>query len=157
MRLAGPGIGLILAAMAGWWLLGAPGMAPKGSGGLPEEMVSARASGVADGAAMVTPAVPETMSDDARMGERTFEAKCVACHGENAAGVMGSGPPLVHKIYEPSHHADYAFEMAVKNGVRAHHWQFGDMAPVDGLTGADIRAITAYVRELQRANGIGVN
>ncbi len=157
MRFAGLGFGLIVLAAAGWWLFGTPGPAPQGAGGLPEEMVSARVSGLADGAPMVVPVVPETMSDEARMGARAFEAKCVACHGENAAGVMGSGPSLVHKIYEPSHHADYAFEMAVRNGVRAHHWRFGDMAPVAGLTGADIRAITAYVRELQRANGIGVN
>ncbi|WP_370331585.1 c-type cytochrome [Aquicoccus porphyridii] len=157
MRIAGLGFALIVLAAVGWWLFGAPGMAPQGAGGLPEEMASARVSGVAEGAPIVTPVLPETISAEARMGQRAFEAKCVACHGDNAAGVMGSGPPLVHKIYEPSHHADYAFEMAVKNGVRAHHWRFGDMAPVEGLTGADIRAITAYVRELQRENGIGVN
>ena len=39
-------------------------------------------------------------------------------------------------------------------GVRGHHWRFGDMPPVEGLTRTDVAMIVAYVRELQRANGI---
>lgn len=88
------------------------------------------------------------------MGRMAFDAICAACHGQNAAGRAGYGPPLVHRIYEPSHHADASFFLAVQNGVRAHHWPFGNMPPQDGLTRADVTAIIAYVRELQRANGI---
>jgi hypothetical protein len=44
--------------------------------------------------------------------------------------------------------------LAVKNGVRAHHWRFGDMPPVEGVSDEDATKIVAYVRELQRANGI---
>ena len=60
----------------------------------------------------------------------------------------------MHRYYEPGHHADETFRRAARFGVRAHHWRFGDMPPVDGLTDADVKAITAYVRELQQANGI---
>jgi len=42
----------------------------------------------------------------------------------------------------------------VRNGVRAHHWKFGSMPPVDGITDAEDGTIVAYVRALQRANGI---
>lgn len=98
--------------------------------------------------------LPEALSADAQTGKRAFDAICAACHGENAAGREGKGPPLVHKIYEPSHHADFAFQMAVRNGVKSHHWRFGDMPPVPGLTDAEIGYLTRYVRELQRANGI---
>lgn len=108
----------------------------------------------AQGDPIVAVTVPDTLTSNAQMGETAFNAVCADCHGENAQGKMGFGPPLVHKIYEPSHHADMAFQMAVQNGVRAHHWQFGNMPPQEGLTGADVQAITAYVRELQRANGI---
>ena len=97
--------------------------------------------------------IPTTFSDAAKMGERAFNAVCAACHGKDAAGT-DVGPPLVHRIYEPSHHGDYAFEMAVANGVRAHHWKFGNMPPQPGLTKADVATIISYVRELQRANGI---
>ena len=106
------------------------------------------------GAAMVSVVVPETLSDQAQIGQRAFEAKCASCHGENAAGQDGVAPPLVHKIYEPSHHGDMAFVLAAQNGVRAHHWRFGNMPPVEGLTRGDVMNIVAYVRELQRANGI---
>jgi len=105
------------------------------------------------GAAIVEVTVPE-LTGNAVLGERAFNAYCVACHGQNAAGVEGSGPPLVHKIYEPSHHADFAFQLAVQQGVRAHHWRFGNMPPVEGITKAEVRSIVDYVRALQAANGI---
>lgn len=107
-----------------------------------------------DGAAMVAITLPDTLSPEGTMGKRAFDAVCADCHGDNAAGKMGIAPPLIHKIYEPSHHGDMAFEMAAANGVRAHHWTFGDMPPQPGVTRADVTSIIAYIREIQRANGI---
>ena len=98
--------------------------------------------------------LPETLSQNAQIGQLGFEAKCAACHGLNAAGQDGVAPPLVHIIYEPSHHGDEAFQRAVAVGVRGHHWPFGDMPPVEGITRGDVTMIVAYIRELQRANGI---
>lgn len=97
--------------------------------------------------------VPPIFSEAATRGAVAFNATCAACHGINGAGT-DAGPPLVHRIYEPSHHSDYAFQIAVANGVRAHHWRFGDMPPQRGLTQAEVVDIIAYVRELQRENGI---
>ena len=137
-------IAVALAALLGfgfWW---------SGQGDVPDV-----ASGTdRTGPAMVDVAVPETLSANAEIGKMAFEAKCAACHGANAAGQDGVAPPLVHKIYEPSHHGDAAFLLAAKNGVRAHHWRFGNMPPVEGVTDGDVKMIVAYVRELQRANGI---
>jgi len=98
--------------------------------------------------------VPDQMSASALMGKKGFDANCASCHGQNAAGQNGIAPPLIHKIYEPSHHGDESFQRAVAMGVRAHHWKFGNMPAIEGLTRADVKAITAYVRELQRHNGI---
>ena len=98
--------------------------------------------------------VPGTLSARARLGQKTYEANCASCHGRNAAGQEGVAPPLVHIIYEPGHHGDEAFQRAVARGVRSHHWRFGDMAPVEGLTRRDVAGIVTYIRELQRANGI---
>jgi len=89
----------------------------------------------------------------AEMGRQFFAEKCATCHGENAAGTE-QGPPFVHKIYEPSHHADFAWVRAVRGGVQAHHWRYGNMPPVEGLTDKQIAWIVEYVRALQRANGI---
>lgn len=108
----------------------------------------------APNAPMVAVSLPAQLSPEAQIGQRGFEAACADCHGLNAAGQDGVAPPLVHIIYEPSHHGDGAFQNAVQNGVRAHHWNFGPMLPVEGLTDADVRAITTYIRELQRENGI---
>ena len=123
----------------GWWLVGGTGT--------PEPAADAAA-------AIVAVNLPDALSEKAEVGETIFNAKCSACHGDLAAGRAGMAPPLVHKIYEPSHHGDEAFQRAVAVGVRQHHWSFGDMAPVDGLTRGDVAMVIAYIRELQRANGI---
>ena len=107
----------------------------------------------ASGKAIVSVKIPE-LTGTAKAGEALFSANCASCHGESAAGRNGMGPPLVHKIYEPGHQADGAFHLAVARGVRAHHWPFGDMPPVQGLTEDNIAKIVEYVRTLQRANGI---
>jgi mono/diheme cytochrome c family protein len=82
-----------------------------------------------------------------------FQRSCASCHGDVAQGTA-TGPPLIHAIYRPGHHADVAFELAVRRGVRAHHWRFGDMPPQPMITPDAIHMITRYVRELQQANGI---
>lgn len=86
-------------------------------------------------------------------GEALFGEHCQQCHGEVARG-SDQGPPLVHKIYEPSHHADFAFLRAVQFGVAAHHWRFGNMLPVSGVTRQQVTEIVEYVRWLQRDAGI---
>ena len=94
-----------------------------------------------------------TLSATAKQGESLFAGKCAACHGQNAAGSQ-QGPPLIHKLYHPGHHGDQAFQIAARNGVQAHHWQYGNMPPVDGATPSDVAKITQFVRELQKANGV---
>ncbi|WP_299669358.1 cytochrome c [uncultured Ruegeria sp.] len=105
------------------------------------------------GNAMVAIQMPR-IEGNAAIGQRIFETACAACHGNNAVGVEGAGPPLIHVVYEPSHHADESFQRAVAMGVISHHWQFGDMPPVEGLTRGDVAMVIDYIREIQRANGI---
>ena len=90
---------------------------------------------------------------DLQIGEAKFGASCAGCHGVRAVGTK-QGPPLVHKVYEPNHHADVAFQRAAENGVRAHHWEFGNMPKIEGLTAGDVDHIILYVRWLQREAGI---
>lgn len=101
---------------------------------------------------LATLTIPDLTAEQAT-GKALFDGNCAACHGTNAAG-SDQGPPFVHRIYEPSHHADMAFVLAARQGVRAHHWRFGNMPAVEGITDEDVAKITAYVRALQRANGI---
>lgn len=104
--------------------------------------------------ALVEITLPDTLSENAQIGKKVYEAKCVACHAPNGVGQINKAPPLVHKIYEPSHHGDESFQRAAALGVRSHHWPFGDMPPVENITRADVVYIVNYIRELQRANGI---
>ena len=88
-----------------------------------------------------------------KLGAFTYALKCSACHGGKAQGT-DKGPPFLSRIYEPGHHPDEAFYRAARNGARAHHWNFGDMPPVDSITDQQIGLIVQYVRAMQRANGI---
>ena len=86
-------------------------------------------------------------------GERLFGENCAACHGAAAEGTT-VGPPLVHAVYNPNHHPDFALHNAVNNGVPQHHWAFGDMEPRPGLSGSDVNDIICDVRQLQVDEGI---
>ena len=110
---------------------------------------TADASGETAAAAVIVP----TLSAIAIEGRIAFDENCAQCHGINGSGT-NQGPPLIHIIYEPSHHADIAFLLAARNGTRAHHWQFGDMPAQPQVNEPEIAAIVQFVREVQRANGI---
>lgn len=105
------------------------------------------------GAALVSVIVPE-LSASEKIGEVAYNTNCASCHGANGAGQDGVAPPFVHRIYEPNHHGDGSFFAAVQNGVRSHHWPFGDMPPVAGVGQDEVAQIITYIRALQRANGI---
>ncbi len=96
---------------------------------------------------------PMDFVGNAEQGQRLFHQYCARCHGQNARG-SSQGPPLIHKIYEPSHHADLAFFRAVKNGVKQHHWQFGDMPAVEGISPVETGHIVKYIRVEQARAGI---
>ena len=101
------------------------------------------------------PAMPKVGPVPAELaeGERLFTASCARCHGTLALGTK-QGPPLVHRYYVPSHHADIAFQRAVAYGVVAHHWKFGAMPKIEGLDQTAVARVTAYVRWLQREAGL---
>jgi len=92
-------------------------------------------------------------SSTAIRGQQLFNETCAACHGNNAAG-SNNGPPLVHRLYVPNHHGENAFQAAVQRGVRAHHWNFGNMPPQPQVSQEDVTLIVRYIREMQRANGL---
>ena len=49
-----------------------------------------------EGTALVAIKTPESYSQNAKIGQRLFEAKCADCHGPNAVGQAGVAPPLIH-------------------------------------------------------------
>jgi len=96
--------------------------------------------------------IPVQNSDLVAAGDMLYEANCAECHGSNLRGT-DKGPSHLSIVYVPGHHGDQAFVVAARVGVRAHHWDFGNMAPVEGLSDDDLAAIIAFVRETQRIEG----
>ena len=107
-----------------------------------------------ENAATVQVTMPERLSAQEQRGAALYTENCASCHGVNGAGMPDVGPPLVHVIYETSHHPDGAFYAAVQLGVRAHHWNYGDMPRLAHLSEQQIAQIIAYIRRVQRENGI---
>jgi len=101
------GAALLVAAAAVVWMISSAGPAPRS----------------------ITVEVTEPgLSALATEGKTLFEANCATCHGIKASGT-DKGPPFVHDIYNPGHHADHAFFAAAKFGVKQHHWRYGNMPP----------------------------
>jgi len=145
--------GAALAGAFAW----AQGGAGQGGNGQGRPRVNTQLHGAAAGAPAPDPdsiVVPETFSAPGYFGQIAFERTCATCHGAKGAGGTGKAPPLIHPIYEPGHHPDAAFLRAAFQGVQAHHWNFGDMPPVEGITEKEVELIATYIREIQRANGI---
>ncbi|MDH5325847.1 MAG: cytochrome c [Gammaproteobacteria bacterium] len=87
------------------------------------------------------------------VGKTKFQEQCSLCHGKWGDGSK-HGPPLMHAFYKPSHHSDAAFYRAARKGVKAHHWEFGDMPPIPSVTTRDMEQIIQFVRWLQKERGI---
>ncbi|MDH3190021.1 MAG: cytochrome c [Acidimicrobiia bacterium] len=96
--------------------------------------------------------IPTQDPDLVAVGADLYAANCAECHGTDLRGT-DKGPSHLSEVYEPNHHADGAFLFAVQAGSRGHHWSFGDMPPVGGLSTEDVEAIVAFVREQQRIEG----
>jgi len=90
---------------------------------------------------------------DAVQGRTLYSNNCASCHGVAGNGT-GSGPPLIDKTYNSFHHADLAFHWAIRDGVRQHHWRFGDMPKIPQVSPEDVGHIVAFVRKEQRRQGI---
>jgi mono/diheme cytochrome c family protein len=96
----------------------------------------------------IEPQDPELVAD----GEELYAVSCAECHGADLRGT-DKGPSHLSEVYVPGHHGDGAFRVAVVAGSPQHHWDFGPMMPVEGLSEADVTAIIAFVRETQRTEG----
>ncbi len=86
-------------------------------------------------------------------GETLFRQTCAVCHGVDLQGTA-QGPPFIDRLYHPNHHSDAAFRLAVQRGVIAHHWPFGNMPKIEGLSDQQVEAIIAYVRAQQQEAGL---
>jgi mono/diheme cytochrome c family protein len=85
-------------------------------------------------------------------GAALYQQSCASCHGTDLRGT-DLGPSHLSQVYEPGHHPDASFRTAIAEGARAHHWDFGDMPAVPGLSDAEVDAVIAYIRDQQEQRG----
>lgn len=81
-----------------------------------------------------------------------YATSCASCHGADLGGT-NKGPSHLSIVYEPNHHNDDSFRSAIANGAPQHHWTFGNMAAIEGLSDADVDFVIAYVRSEQQRQG----
>ena len=93
-----------------------------------------------------------TMAESSNRGGEVYAESCASCHGSDLRGT-DEGPSLLSIVYEPNHHSDASFRSAIANGAPQHHWPFGDMEPVEGLSLDDVEAVIGYVRAEQQRLG----
>ena len=86
-------------------------------------------------------------------GAELYQQSCASCHGTDLRGT-DQGPPHLSQVYAPGHHPDASFRAAITQGSPAHHWTFGEMPPVEGLSNDEIDLMIAYVREQQEIHGL---
>lgn len=95
---------------------------------------------------------PATDDDLLTIGAEVYGESCASCHGADLRGT-DQGPSHLSIVYEPNHHPDEAFRSAIANGAPQHHWPFGDMPPVEGLSNDDVDAVIAFIRGEQQRLG----
>ncbi|WP_428120310.1 c-type cytochrome [Candidatus Poriferisodalis sp.] len=99
-----------------------------------------------------TQADPTASVDAPVDGAAVYQQYCAECHGVDLRGT-DKGPSQLSIIYEPDHHSDYSFRSAISEGAPEHHWWFGDMPPVEGISDAEIEAVIVFVRAEQERLG----
>jgi mono/diheme cytochrome c family protein len=95
---------------------------------------------------------PVAQEPSVALGAGAYASSCASCHGGDLRGT-GGGPSLLSVVYEPGHHPDESFRSAIRNGVRPHHWNFGPMPRITGLSDAEIESIILFVRAEQAEHG----
>ncbi len=86
------------------------------------------------------------------LGAEVYAESCASCHAADLRGT-DKGPSHLSIVYEPGHHGDESFRQAIANGAPQHHWTFGDMPAVQGLSDTDVEAVIEFVREEQQRQG----
>lgn len=85
-------------------------------------------------------------------GAALYKPSCGSCNGDDLRDT-DRGPSQLSHVYAPDRHPDAAYGSAIEQGATAHHWHFGDMPPVKGISHSEVDAIIDYIRQQQQEHG----
>lgn len=125
-----------------------------GESAVTEPLPTTAAAALAEPADGVAASVPTSAGTALAVpdGAAVYQQYCAECHGVDLRGT-DKGPSQLSIIYEPNHHGDYAYRVAIRDGTREHHWWFGDMPPVEGITDLEIEKVISFIRAEQQRLG----
>lgn len=98
--------------------------------------------------------VPLTQEQLVARGRQVYAGTCATCHGDALKG-SSMAPSLLQAPFAPDQTPDSAFANAIQNGVPQKRFAKGPMPAQPSVAPKDIPAVVAYVRSVQRDNGIG--
>ena len=85
-------------------------------------------------------------------GAALYASDCASCHGNDFRGT-DFGPSLLSAVYGPEQLPDDTIQVAIRDGVTAHNWEFGPMPAIGGLDDDEITAIITHIRDVQEREG----
>ena len=85
-------------------------------------------------------------------GATVYAENCASCHGADLRGTA-QGPSQLSIVYEPNHHSDDSYRAAIRNGAPQHHWAFGNMPAIQGITDDEIELVIQFIRQQQETLG----
>lgn len=85
-------------------------------------------------------------------GATVYAENCASCHGADLRGTS-QGPSQLSIVYEPNHHSDDSYRAAIRNGAPQHHWGFGNMPAIQGITDDEIELVIQFIRQQQETLG----
>ena len=88
-----------------------------------------------------------------QLGGIAYAKECTECHGRTARGTV-RGPNLIHPDYGPGKRSDAQFSQALREGKQARRAGYLDMPAVQDRSERNLKQLVAFLREVQRANGI---
>ena len=97
---------------------------------------------------------PLTQEQLVAKGRSIYQSTCATCHGNGLKG-SSMAPSMVQAAFAPDQTPDSAFAAAIQNGVPQKRFTKGPMPAQPSVHPKDIPAVIAYVRSVQRENGIG--
>ena len=88
---------------------------------------------------------PDGFVTNTNLTEKLYDSFCIECHDTQGKGTQ-YGAARAHLVYGPQYHTNRSFFLAVSTGIKAYHWQYGDITKVSSVATEDAAYIESYIQ-----------